>query len=638
MSTLKKSFTFIETIPPAIWQLVCLGISILVYVFILTHPSPILIRPISLALRTGFGLIIPLAALVMYITFRVPSRLGELLALTATMSLFGLGLAGLWASGNTQSVILNGLIPLTDAAGYYADATRLQYGLEVSNFTAMRPFFAGLLSLFLWLSERNLLIAVAIFTALAGFACYLACREIQSTHGTEIAIFILMLMFLYYRHHSGTTMSESLGVTVSLLGVALIWRGISAQKEWNTLFGIMMIALALNVRPGAMFVLPALLLWGGWVFRGQTKFSFKFFGIGAILILLTFYANGRIVDFVSGSSGVPFENFAWAFYGLSSGGKSWTYIFEAHPELQLLKDTEITPAIYRLAFEQIMSNPLLIVKGSFFYWRMFFSNTWYNAYAFVAGDNYWVNQAARWGMYVLSGLGIFKWIKDRKDPYTSLAVLTALGVLASVPFVPPTDAYRVRLYAATIPFFVILPGLGLSFLQEKIPLQALKPRSIPLSPSYLSEAFSIILIVLMIASPLLIKTNGRLPAPPTTACPVGMDSFFTRYDKGISINIRRENEIFLDWMPNFHISGFRRNAHNLPDSNLISIMDSIAPLNTLFNGLDLQNNNEAIIVVETDLLPEPGNLILLCGELRYDPEVTPYRVFYAEQVIPIQGP
>jgi hypothetical protein len=211
-------------------------------------------------------------------------------------------------------------------------------------------------------------------------------------------------------------------------------------------------------------------------------------------------------------------------------------------------------------------------------------------------------------------------------------------VLASVPFVPPTDAYRVRLYAATIPFFVILPGLGLSFLQEKIPLQALKPRSIPLSPSYLSEAFSIILIVLMIASPLLIKTNGRLPAPPTTACPVGMDSFFTRYDKGISINIRRENEIFLDWMPNFHISGFRRNAHNLPDSNLISIMDSIAPLNTLFNGLDLQNNSEAIIVVETDLLPEPGNLILLCGELSYDPEVTPYRVFYAEQVIPIQGP
>ena len=586
-----------------------------------------------MALRTGFGVVIPITALGMYLAFRVSGRWGDLLSLTATMSLFALGLAGLWASGNTQSVILNGLIPLTDAAGYYTDAIRLQHGTDVSNFTAMRPFFAGLLSFFLRISNNNLMIAVAIFTAIAGFSCYLACREIQRTHGTEVAVFFLILIFLYYRHHSGTTMSESLSVPVSLLGVALIWRGIFAKKEWTTLFGIGMIALALNIRPGAMFVLPALLLWGGWIFRGEKRFSLKFFGIGALLIICVFYANNRMIDFVAGPNGVAFENFAWAFYGLSSGGKSWTYIFEAHPELKLLQDTEVTPAIYRLAFEQILNNPLLIIKGSLFYWKMFFSSSWYNAYAFVAGESYWVNELARWGMYVLGILGVAKLYKDRKDPFASLAVVTALGVLASVPFVPPTDAYRVRLYAATIPFFILLPGMGLFFLQEKISLRFLKPNLIVSPENYSSPTFTVIIILFLLISPVVIKTNGKLPAPPETTCPPNMDSFFTEYNKGSFINIHRESKVFLDHMPDFHQSIFRRNAHSLPDINLTTILENIEPPKTIFYSVDLETNQQAFVIIETELLPEPGTLLHFCGEHSYDPEVTPYAFFFAEEIL-----
>lgn len=632
MSLKKNIFIFAEKIHPLLWQFICLAISILVFILLLSNLSPFLLRPISLALRTGFGVIIPLTALVMYAAYRIPGRLGDMLALPTTMSLFALGLAGLWASGNTQSVVLSGLIPLTDAAGYYSDAIRLQYGMDVSNFTAMRPFFAGVLSFFLWLSERNLMIAVSIFTSITGFSCYLACREIQRTHGAEIAVFFLLLIFLYYRHHSGTTMSETLGVAVSLFAVALLWRGISAQKEWITLFGIGMIALALNVRPGAMFVLPALLLWGGWAFRGHGNFSLKFFGLGAGIVLLVFYANSKMIDFVAGSSGVAFENFAWAFYGLASGGNSWTYIFEAHPELGLLKDTEVTPAIYRLAFELILTEPSLIIKGAFFYWRMFFSDSWYNAYSFVAGENYWVNQIARWGTYVLGVLGIFKWLKDRKDAYASLALIAALGVLASVPFVPPTDAYRVRLYAATIPFFILLPGMGLVFLQEKIPTPLLKPNLRNHTEGYLMPISSVILIGLILVAPLIVKTTGAPPTVTEPICPPEMEGFVTSFDKGMSINIHRENSVFLDWMPDYHVSIFRRNAHNLPDINLATILKSINPPSTIFYATDIQTGQQALVAVETALLPEPGKIIQMCGDLSYDPEVTPYAIFFAEEV------
>lgn len=632
MSLKKNIFTFVEKLHPLIWQFICLIISILIFILILNNHLPFLLRPISLALRTGFGLIIPLTAMVMYTTYRIPGRLGDLLALTATMSLFALGLAGLWASGSTQSVVLSGLIPLTDAAGYYSDAIRLQYGMDVSNFTAMRPFFAGVLSFFLWLSERNLMIAVSIFTAITGFASYLTCREIQRTHGAEISIFFLLLIFLYYRHHSGTTMSETLSVAVSLFGTALLWRGISSQKEWFTLFGVGIIALALNVRPGAMFVLPTLLLWGGWAFRNQRKFSIKFFAAGAGIILLTFYANNKMIDFVAGPNGVAFENFAWAFYGLASGGNSYRYVFEAHPELGLLRDTEVTPAIYKLAFELILTEPLLLIKGVFFYLQMFFSSSWYNAYSFVAGENYWVNQTARWGMYILNILGIVKWLINRKDAYINLALMTAIGVLASVPFVPPTDAYRVRLYAATIPFFILLPGMGLFFLQEKFPAKFFKPNLREYTEIYSIPVSCAILMALILITPFLVKTTSHPPVLTKTICPPEMESFVTSYDRGMSVNLHRENSVFLDWMPDFHISIFRRNTHSLPDINFATILKSINPPSTIFYAMDVQTGQQAIVAVETALLPEPGNILQMCGHMSYDPEVTPYAVFFAEEV------
>lgn len=628
---------FFERIHPLAWQLLFVGFSILVFTLILLNRSPFLLRPVSIALRSGFGVMLLLATLVMFAVFLIPGRLGELSALTATMSLFALGLAGLWASGKTQSILLNGLLPLYDAAGYYVDALRIQHGMSVSTFTAMRPFFAGLLSFFLWLSGQNLMVAVSVFTALAGYACYLTCREIQRSHGTLIAVFFLMLIFLYYRHHSGTTMSESFAVTISLLGTALILLGISARKEWVTLGGITIFAVALNIRPGAMFVLPALLLWGAWVFRGQTKFSFRFFLIGTACVVLTFLANRIMINILAGPDATAFENFAWAVYGLASGGNSWTYVFEAHPELSLLEPAQVTPTIYKLAFELILTNPSLIFKGAFFYWKMFFSNTWYNAYAFVAGDNYWVNETARWGMYILGSLGIFKWFRERTDPYAGLALVGALGVLASVPFVPPTDGYRVRLYAATIPFFIMLPAMGLSFLEEKFisrfPHFQIK---IQIASGSSSPVFSIILIAVMLFSPILVKKTGSIPAAPEAVCPTEMEGYFTRFNTGSSFNLHQETKVFLDWMPDFHMSLFRSNVHNLPDSHLIGALENISPSTTLFYALDPISNQEAIVIAWTDQLPQQGTWALFCGSWEKDPDLADYNLFFAEQVIPVK--
>ncbi len=621
---------FTRRLYPIAWQVICLSASVLVFVLILVSRSPLLLRPLGMSLRSGFGVVIPLASLLMYAAFRISGRWGQFICPMAVLALFGLGLSGVWASGLTHSVLLSGLLPISDAVNYYVDALRILHGMNISDFSAMRPFFAGFLSLLLWLTGGNLMAAVGILTGIAGISCYLACREIQRTHGPEAAVLFLMLMFLYFRHHSGTTMSESLGVSISLLGVALIWQGMSEARQWAVLSGIGMIALALNVRPGAMFVLPALLLWGAWVFRGGKALSFKFLALGAGLIFAVFALNRLMITLLAGADNAAFSNFSWALYGLASGGNSWNYVFEAHPELSLLNDEEVTPAIYRLAIERMIRQPSLLVKGALHFWGMFFSNTWYNAYSFAAGSNYWVNEAARWGLYLLNLLGIVKWLRNRKDPSTNLALFAALGVLASVPFVPPTHAYRVRLYAATIPFFALLPAMGLSWLRERF-----RHRPAPIAPSderteHAASILSVVLLMMMTAAPLLIKANGETPPLPRTVCPPGMDSVVIRFDRGTSVNVLRESVVFLDWMPNFHASVFRRNAHDLADSHLIGTLTSVNPPRTLFYSLDLEANSEALVVAQSGALPQYGIPARLCGYWENDPNAGNYRIFYAE--------
>lgn len=617
-----------ERIHPIIWHFSNYAFALLIFSLILANRTPNLLRPLSMGLRFGFGVVLLISILALYTAFRLQGRWGEFISLNGVMLLFALGLAGLWASGETHSIVLNGLIPLSDATNYYIDSIRIIHGIDISDFSAMRPFFPGFLSVVMLLTNSNLLTSLGILTAFGGIAAYLSAREIQRTHGAGPAVFFLTLIFLYYRHHSGTTMSETLGVPVSLLGFAMMWRGISNSSRNLALFGILLTTLALNIRPGAMFVLPALLLWGALIFSDEKKFSIRFFLYGAILIASVFAVNKLMIHLLAGPGKTAFSNFSWALFGLVSGGQSWNYIFTVHPEIL---DQGSNTAIYKLILEQFLKNPLLTVQGAFKYWGMFFSSTWYNAYSFVAGSSYYVNEIARWSMYILGGIGGIQWLKNRRDPYGSLAILGGLGVLASVPFVPPTDAYRVRLYAATIPFIVMLPSLGVASLFNLIGQRTSNSASTVGYP-LASTLFSTFLVFMLLIFPTLIKFTGEKPAAPAITCPEDMAVITFHLNTGSYINIRRENEIFMDWMPNFHLTAFREGSHALADQNLTARMKTINPPSTIFYVLDFNNNQPALVIANTEQMPKPGTLVHACGYWEETPELKVYGIFDAAEL------
>lgn len=619
-----------------LWEYLGLAISILCFILILLNRSPNFLRPLSLALRTGFGLVIPAAAILVYVAFRIPGRMGTLSGMTLTMSLFAMPLAGLWASGQAQSTVLSGLIPLYDAELYYVDALGLLNGSRFSIFSARRPLFPSLLAVLLSWTGYNLMATLAILTGIVGLACYFAAREIQRTHGAEMSTFILIILFLFFRAHSGVSMSENLGTALGVLGFCLLWQGAARRSASFVCLGLFTTTFALNARAGAFFMLPLLILWAGWLFRKNKFFSWKFAALATFSVVLSFALNLFLTRLIATPSGVPFANFSYTLYGLASGGESWVHVFHRHPELANIDEPEKTKQIYQLAFELIRTHPMQMVQGALFNWKMLFSDSWYSIYSYVGGENWLIMRYAQWAMYLLSLTGIYAWFQERQDPIKSLIMISFIGVFISVPFLPPTDAYRMRPYAASIIILAALPALGLHFILRAAKLQFPAHPDGAMPPVSAAPIFSSILIFITTAGPLALRSASTPVSLQATACENGSAEYvLVRFDEGTYINIKRESLSFLDWMPDFHTGQFRKNAHSLADNNLIKWAESLEPPTTLFLTRDFHTDQKVLVALKAVTPPTSGKYYQFCGNFETNPSLSWYRIFYTDETVPL---
>lgn len=613
---------------PGLMEFAVFAIAVSIFSLILLNYFPILFRPLSLSMRTGLNPTVILIFFLLYGSFRIPGRVGTFISLTLTLSIFALALAGLWAIAQTQPTILSGIVPLFDAGNYYIDALRLLSGQDFSIVSARRPLFPGMLAVVLWATQYNLMAALGVFTLISAIACYLAAKQIQRTSGAEAAVLALIILFLYYRYHSGAVMTENLGFPLGVLGFALLWRGAADRSQKLIALGLLVFTLALNARAGTFFVLPAILVWGGFLFKQEgSKFSSRFFALGSAAVLVGFAVNLLMVRLLATPSGVPFANFSYSLYGLASGGKSWNYVFETRPEINSLEEPYQSKEIYRLAFELIRDNPALFIRGIFYNWYMLFADSGYSAYSYVGGESDDIQDVLQGLLFFLCAFGFLKWFRKPGDPLTGLVAVSAIGILLSVPFLPPTDASRMRPYAASIIVFGLLPGMGLSLLLEFLKIPSLDVPDPQRDGRNSLVTTSITLLFVMVIGPVLIKSAGAVPIFNQAACEPGLALVSLRFDSGSHVNILRQNEPVLDWIPNVHLGRFRRNSHSLPDSAMINWATRLEPRSSLFSSLDYNSMRDTLILTPTNILPEPGTLWQVCGEFDLQVNVGGYQVF-----------
>jgi len=631
-----KKPQFFQSSKDSLWVLGAFLAACLMFLFTAYGRIPVEIRSLAATIRFSFVSTSILILMVFFIILRLPGRWSLLLVFAASAAFFGLALGGLWASGQSEPYVVSGLIPYNDAATYTIDANRLLDGERLSVMASRRPFYTGTLGAILGLTGRNLQDATAVLVFLLAISCAYLVLEVRRIRGSAAGAVTMWIMFLFVRRFTGTTMTETLGLSLGALGLALILLGIYRDKLFDLLAGLFVFTLALNVRAGAFFVLPLIILWIGWLFRRGKSFGWKEAGFALGVVVIAFGLNSMILKFIGVPGGMLFANFSESLYGLAAGGERWAEVYIRYPEIMQLPETLRYQEIYRLSFELILADPMNLVRGMLHQWGLLFSDTWFSVYAYVGGENLDGNRYVHWGLYGLCLLSLVQAVRNWRVPLNAFLLVTVFGILISVPFVPPGDAHKMRAFAATIPMLAFLPAVGVTWLLGLLPWKRFKESEVSLPEITGLISFSAILVAFMVIAPIIALKTAVPPIITLPVCNAGEQPVTMHYAEGNAIRLIREDVLQLDWLPEFHFGRYKIFIHNLPNDETIQILSQVEPPATLLLGYDIPTGNKVWMLARTDQMPDKYGIIQVCGNFLQstDPNVPRYG-FYIPRLITI---
>ena len=133
--------------------------------------------------------------------------------------------------------------------------------------------FPGFLASLLFIFQQNLQLSIAVLAVLVGICFYISAHGVNRNIGPFAAAVYMSLLYFYIQPLIGTAYTETLGLAFGSLGFVLLWRTAKEKRIPDLIFGLVSLTIGISARAGAFFVLPFLILWAGWVFRGAKRFS-----------------------------------------------------------------------------------------------------------------------------------------------------------------------------------------------------------------------------------------------------------------------------------------------------------------------------------------------------------------------------
>lgn len=451
------SQSFLKTLVPCF-------LCFLIYVVVTQLSFPIFALD-AIALRNPYVLI--LEFLILLYSFSRKNAFEKWISFTLVLILFALPLVYIWNTGESTLGRVGGLLPASDSAGYFRVANIVLDGRSI-GLRWVRPLFPSFLSVILGLTQRNIMASQVLITALVATSCFLLSREIKQVWGSLVAVFTLIGTFWFYQGFIGAFMTESLGLALGSLSLAVLLRSATQQKFGLALAGITLLTVAMCARIGAILILPLLLIWGGILFRRTSRFSWFFFLAGGILFVTGLGLNSWIGNYISEGNQESFGNYSYVLYGLLTGG-NWRSIFADYPDIAT--SPKSAQLIYQYCFEIIRQDPMSLVRGILRAFKVLL----------VQGSFDLLNLTPLWSskrglavvvrVFLLVGLigcawrarSIFDRTGNRLHSASNALLLTfIIGTLLSAPLVPYWDAGW-RPYTTTIPTLYLLLGLGIYY-------------------------------------------------------------------------------------------------------------------------------------------------------------------------------
>ncbi len=545
-----------------------------------------------------------------YLSFRLPGRFQVLASLGLTMLLFALPLSYLWTSGFSDNFVIGGLLPYKDGKNYYLGANLILNGLPIidANQAAERPLFPGFMASVLFLTGQNLKISIALIAQLMGVGLYIASQQIKNSLGVLAASLYAVFLYFFIKPWIGYTMSETLGFAMGCLGFTLMCLTLAKLKWHNLLLGLIVLVLAVSARAGAFFIFPVLVVWVGWIMRGEKKFSWKSTGRALVFVLAGYFlVNSMYAHLLGIPPGSSFGNFSYALYGQVRGGTGW---HSAVAEL----GTRDPSIVYRAAWEFFLEHPLSLFIGFAKAYRDFFWLGDQGSFPFLAdGQYYWLNFVLWLGTVTLVILGLVRLFKDIRLNFSSLLLAGFVGVFLSIPFLPPVDG-GARFYASTMPFFFAIPAVGIGWLSNGVE-QKMNPKAeLPIT-----QFISLTVIALTLFLPLMIRVVSYKPALELPVCSSEQTPFLVELHQGSFIDLVKDGSSYCGSVTEVCLHDFEKN--NIEKSTddfyqeISRLVGNGAADVRIVPAVDLVAEEFHYFYIPHDKLPEDAlpNLIAGCG-------------------------
>lgn len=593
--------------------------------------------PLRLSVPLRYDYFLPLVCIFLFLlaAWHLPHPWGEAVAAGITTVLFSASLFALWRTSIHEVYEVFGLLPWLDSQGYYSEALRLLDGGIFSQISARRPLFPGFFSFLLMLTGRNLRVTLVLLSFIAAVSTWLLARELKlSEKNPVVPAGITTLLFFFYRSFNGAVLTETLGYSLGILGLAFLWNAATNRKLVPGLAGLLCMTIALSARPGAVFSLPFLILWIVFCLKTGSRTLNKLFLSIAILII-GLSTNIILTVVIAPGSSSSYSNFANLIYGLVNGGSGWHAVYTEHPEFFTSGNEGLaSQQIYQAAWQIFKNHPEKVIQGGIRSLQAFFSVVHYSAFNFLGGQNTPrepdIQNAplvffSRWTANILLILLLPVAIIARKNPKYSLLLALNLGIIISLPFAPPWDAENMRAYAASIGGMASAIFLVLLFLiqkgKEHPPVLTPKPAA--------AYGLAAILILATTVGPLLIHLTAQIPVLLSAQCPGGEAPLITRVATGSTISIgNNPGDPF-----SIPYSRFKDNLGQFPDAKIGERLQSIPENSVISQQNDaLQNGNAVWLVAPINIMPGSDHITVFCGNWSTDPETK--FIFFAKHVLP----
>ena len=414
-----------------------------------------------------YGILLPLAFCVLAaVALRLRGVEYPAWSFTVVAGFFLLQLWWLWFSGASDTMLVGGLLPFSDASDYLFNAQLLAGGerFQGQNGANEHALATSMLAVLWKATQGDYRLILALITLLGAASAWLAMAEVSLLLGVSAGAVWLLVDILFLRRFIGVPLSEHLGMVLGNLGLALGCRAVRIGRDHCWILASFALTLALFARPGAMLTIPALI--GGaflaWPQKERRRWALPSAMAGAALAaFLLNKLSAKVVGNPSPEAAV--SNAAYVLHSLVYGG-TWTDAMNRYGNDRV--------AVWHAVEVQLRAHPFSLLMGGERSLMAFARQGYLFGFVNARLLNISLHLAFATGAIAV----VLSLWRDRRAWW--LFALLA-GLLASMPLLPPWDTDNMRSYAATMPLVAFTAAFGVFAAASAIRTRGIGPSSPP---------------------------------------------------------------------------------------------------------------------------------------------------------------